>query len=267
MKRSIRPSSSRGGFTLIELLVVIAIIAILVSLLLPAVQQAREAARRTQCKNNIKQIALAIHNFEDSRTRLPGNTVNYFPDPYRYADTFTHIKGYIEARSATNQTRLQAFICPSDVTINKAVQARSASYTTNQSLFVPEAAPKDQTISQYNLSTAFVISGSSNTIMLAERVHQCDFPGYGPWAAWVGTYFEHYWDLNYLPLVPDTPVVDNFGVFDRKGCDLYWYSSPHVGGMHAALGDGSVRFVGESIDSTVWARAINPKNNQPLGDW
>jgi len=124
----------RAGFTLIELLVVIAIIAILVALLLPAVQQAREAARRTQCKNNVKQIALALHNYHDTHNTFPpaefslgtsgttrlGNGLSFHTMLLPYIDQtplysrfdFNSVTGW-QANRDLALTPIAAFLCPS----------------------------------------------------------------------------------------------------------------------------------------------------------
>jgi prepilin-type N-terminal cleavage/methylation domain-containing protein/prepilin-type processing-associated H-X9-DG protein len=91
--------SRRHGFTLIELLVVISIIAVLVSLLLPAVQQAREAARRTQCKNNLKQVVLAMHNYHDVNQCLPAGQFSATP---KYGHMVTLLP-YIEQGNLANK--------------------------------------------------------------------------------------------------------------------------------------------------------------------
>jgi len=125
--------ASKAGFTLIELLVVIAIIAILIALLLPAVQQAREAARRTQCKNNLKQLGLALHNYLDTHSVFPPNGVGNSTGTQTWsAQAF--VLPFLEGGNLYNQidfnvgygharniapfhvkiTRVPVLICPSD---------------------------------------------------------------------------------------------------------------------------------------------------------
>lgn len=133
------PTSKRWGFTLVELLVVIAIIGVLIALLLPAVQQAREAARRMQCSNNMKQLGLAMHNYHDTYKKFPclcyldgSNNPSYLG-----FSAFVQILPYIEQGNLQEQVRIatknynnhwdsnstiqnlrskkiEAFICPSD---------------------------------------------------------------------------------------------------------------------------------------------------------
>ncbi|WP_397569398.1 DUF1559 domain-containing protein [Schlesneria sp. T3-172] len=126
------PASKHRGFTLIELLVVIAIIAVLIALLLPAVQQAREAARRTQCKNNLKQLGLAMHNYLSTHNAFPPNGVSNstgsqtwsaqaFLLPYVDGGNLYNIidfnVGYGQGANAANNIkamRIPVLLCPSD---------------------------------------------------------------------------------------------------------------------------------------------------------
>src|SRR5579871_1632885 len=123
-----RRPRSRPGFTLIELLVVIAIIAILIALLVPAVQKVRDAAARVQCQNNLKQVALAHHNFHDTYKYLPTNTRGVANSSLRLAG-FTLLLPFIEQAPLYNEynrtvnwdvaanrvvaaTKVPAYVCP-----------------------------------------------------------------------------------------------------------------------------------------------------------
>ncbi|MGE5191502.1 MAG: DUF1559 domain-containing protein [Deltaproteobacteria bacterium] len=140
----------RRGFTLIELLVVIAIIAVLVALLLPAVQQAREAARRTQCKNNLKQIGLALHNYLEAMNAFP--PVSVLPSGRTSEPWSAHARllPYIEQASLQNlvdwgssaefpsnpavcQTRIAIYLCPSEINDRARITSNLVHYPLNYS--------------------------------------------------------------------------------------------------------------------------------------
>jgi len=140
----------RRGFTLIELLVVIAIIGVLVSLLLPAVQQAREAARRSQCKNNLKQIGLALHNYLDSFSAFPPISVLPYGRTFEPWSAQARLLPYIEQASLHNlidwgaspeftgspivcATRVPIYLCPSETNDHARPTARLTHYPLNYS--------------------------------------------------------------------------------------------------------------------------------------
>jgi prepilin-type N-terminal cleavage/methylation domain-containing protein len=132
MNPTYKKSHVRPGFTLVELLVVIAIIGVLVALLLPAVQAAREAARRTQCINNMKQICLGMHNYHDTYGRLPCN-INHVVqtlEPFEDRDRASHLVlllPFIEERNRFDKIQFTLPTLPGEQTIRTFAPACSTS--------------------------------------------------------------------------------------------------------------------------------------------
>jgi len=191
----LRHHFKRRGFTLIELLVVIAIIAILIALLVPAVQKVREAAARTTCTNNLKQIGLGCHNFESTFKRLPPlyggaeapggvpivSKAASSKFPRIFGSTTVFILPYIEQdnlyksmaagspsdyvpTTATAQNKVvPTYVCPADPSMNDGIQATStkggSSYAANAQVFAP---------------TSTEAANAANTMVVATTVGWCD---------------------------------------------------------------------------------------------
>ena len=224
----------RDGFTLIELLVVIAIIAILIALLLPAVQQAREAARRSTCKNNLKQLGIALHNYHDTHRVFPFATVcgvnvsAYTGQNYARQSWFHLILPYVDqaplydklrdgfqsgtvsdfASHPQRSVKVPVFMCPSDPNSGKIGSQKSTFYsnyllcsgstTQGATGTFPKLNGMFFNISKIRISD--ITDGSSNTIAAGEINLVDDTPNAGPVAdcLTVGDLRGRVWGTKYV---------------------------------------------------------------------
>ena len=266
---------ARRGFTLIELLVVIAIIALLLGLLVPAVQKVREAALRMQCSNNMHQLLLATHGYAATYDgRLPPSTLD---SPVTASLNFVLLP-YLEQDGIYNEglatgsgwpeygLPLKVFLCPSDPSCTGGVTTygwAASNYQHNFALFsVPNVT---WNAAAYNLGN--IPDGSSNTVGFAEQYANCanmfslrDYPSanYWPYASVFNVYGTLYGPA--FSVVQIRPSLAN--------CNPWASATGHTGGMVVGMMDGSVRIVHGSISPDTWWAACQPADGKVLGsDW
>ncbi len=302
------------GFTLIELLVVIAIIGVLVALLLPAVQSAREAARRMQCVNNLKQTGLGVLNFENANRYLPNGW--YIPGDTTGANGYggfcTRILPYLEQSSLYNSynwslswwdldnqttvvTKISTYLCPSSPVDPVRVGLNaigSVGPFPDRSMAIGDyiilrgyidyftVPPPAETrmigmlmsIDTNQPTIAQVTDGTSQTAMVGERAARPQywvkgkkisdtntmFAFDGGWASyqsvWLRTFLS---DCN-------TIVTSGLGPATVNCNNGYSTYSFHPGGVNVLFGDGSVRFLKESVASTVFYALLTKQRGEVL---
>jgi len=312
----------RTGFTLVELLVVIAIIGILIALLLPAVQAAREAARRSACSNNLKQIALATHNYHDVYKWLPAggitqgdccstkSLVNWAisilpfceqkPLYDRYNMALYNEDQVVDTTTGFDflQQGVPVYACPDDDNSQKSEKPASgpgsgrlyrhgsykgmsgatdgvianwfdntdgyntALYPKFKGMMVSVAAPFNGKATYVSLGG--VVDGTSNTLMFGEFMTRTTTTRGTFWAYTYTSFALGTAVPESRQLIPDyDQCVAIGGSGTSNTCKRGW-GSFHPGGLNFALGDGSVRFVSQTVDMNVWVAAATAARGESM---
>ena len=307
----------RSAFTLIELLVVIAIIAVLIALLLPAVQSAREAARRIQCTNNEKQIGLALHNYASANNVLPAAEMQFLGLangsnfsamsqvlPYLEASTIYNAINFSlfdvdPSNSTAMVTSINGLICPSDTYNPTPAYGAQTNYMADMgsgivwqsSLFAPNTSlPMPSGVFYGNSATRFaeITDGLSNTGFYSERIVGDGTTGiispiadvfFDPGAPLTPDdamaqclALNIYNPANQIPMIMGVPWIDGQHITlhvttpNTRSCGFFIVnravmppSSKHPGGVNLLLGDGSVKFIKDTVNLQTW-RALGTRN-------
>ncbi len=280
---------SRPGFSLVELLVVLMIVGVLFGLLAAAVQRAREAAARTRCANQLRQLGLAAHAYHTAMGALPaGVSSNVRQNPYPYVSWLNRLLTYLENEPLWKQTVdsygvsripwttpphagldtvVSLFVCPSDGRILRAETSHGyhVAFTSYLGVLGTDYRARGGCLyADSAVRLADVADGTSNTLLAGERPPSADLY-YGWWYAGAGQDNAGSCDMLLgasernsrgaeFHSCPDGPYAFAPGRLENQ-CDQFHFWSLHPGGGHFAFCDGSVRFLAYSADSVLPALA------------